>query len=184
MNRIVLGSTLVFVLVAGCNKKAKETVPDSTPPPPVQSLPPKLASNAPGGTNAGGVSPGGGGGGGSSSGSLSIGGSGGAVQNIRQAARRVQAQAELDQLALTIEQLRDPIGKMPTKEQILADIKRSLPKVFNGIEEGAYILTGTMDGGGLWAYEVDADKKPGLAIIGGRAMRSTPEDLQRYFPKQ
>ncbi len=184
MNRIVLGGTLALILVAGCNKKPKETAPDSAPPPPVQSLPPKLASNTSGGTNPGGAPPVAVGGGGSSSGPLSIGGSGGAVQNIRQAARRVQAQSELDQLALTIEQLRDPIGKMPTKEQILADIKRNLPKVFNGIEEGAYILTGTMDGGGLWAYEVDADKKPGLAIIGGRALRSTPEELQRYFPKQ
>jgi hypothetical protein len=97
------------------------------------------------------------------------------------AGRRLKAQAELDQLALTIEQLRDPFGKMPTKEQILAEVKKSLPSVFIGIEEGAYILTGTMDGGGLWAYEVDGDKKDGLAVIGGRATRSTTEEVKRYL---
>jgi hypothetical protein len=99
------------------------------------------------------------------------------------AARRTEALSELNQLALLIEQLRDPIGKMPTREQIIADLKKSAPKILRGIEEGAYILTGTMDGGGLWAYELDADKKDGIAVIGGRAFRSTTDDVRRYLGK-
>jgi hypothetical protein len=183
MNRIVLGGMLAFVLVAGCNKKAKETVPDSAPPPAVQSLPPKLPSNTSGGTNSGAVSPGAVGGGGGSSGSLSVGGGGGAVQNIRQAARRTEALNEMRTLGQEIALLQNELGRMPTKDQIMTALKTN-SKLWNAINDGSFILTGTMEAGGLWAYEVDADVKPGIALIGGTAMRSTPEDILRYLPKK
>ena len=66
----------------------------------------------------------------------------------------------------------------------MASLKKTsgAQKIVQGIEEGAYILTGTTEGGGLWAYEVDADSKPGLALIGGTATRTIPDDLTKYFP--
>jgi hypothetical protein len=172
MNRIVFVTSLAIFLTTGCGKKPKETVPDSAPPP-VDKTATGRSTTPPPSTTSGGLA----------GGRINGGGGGGGVFSALNAARRLNAQVELDQLALTIEQLRDPFGKMPTKEQILAELKRSAPTILKGIEEGAYILTGTMDGGGLWAYEVDADKQPGFAVIGGRATKSKPEDLKQYFPR-
>ncbi len=76
---------------------------------------------------------------------------------VLKATRRAQAMNELKNLGELIESMRDPIGKMPTDAQIRMELKKSAPNILKGIEEGAYILTGTTDGGGLWAYEVDAD---------------------------
>jgi hypothetical protein len=110
-----------------------------------------------------------------------IGGGGGAIQAVRKAARRTQARNELHNLGLFIEQMRDPFGKMPTREQILQELPRSYPQVYQAIQEGSYILTGTTDGSGVWAYEVEADIRPGLALIGGRVVSTTPEELARYL---
>jgi hypothetical protein len=104
--------------------------------------------------------------------------------SVLKAVRREKAQSELNQLALSIEQLRDPFGKMPTKEEIMADLQRSAPTIFKAIQEGSYILTGTKDPSGLWAYEVDADKHDGLAVIGGRATRSTTDEVKKYLGMQ
>ena len=162
----MLCAIAVTVALVGCGKKQAKLPPESKP------------SDSGGGAAAAvgvGVGSGGGGGG------------GGAAQAVRRAVRRAQAMNELKNLAETIESMRDPIGKMPSKDAILAEAKKSLPKVYEGLTEGAYILADPMQPGGLWAYEVDADTKAGLAVIGGRAMRSTPDDLQQYFaamPKQ
>jgi hypothetical protein len=157
MNRIVLLAVLGVILIVGCNKKPKDTSLDTPPP-------------------AGG------------SGGISVGlggsvqnGSGGPLTGAMQAARRTQALNELMNLGVMIEEIRDPSGRMPTKEQILAELKKSAPTILKGIEEGSYILTGTTDGSGLWAYEVDADKQPGVALIGGRATRSSPDEVKRYL---
>ena len=181
MNRIGLVLILMTGLAAGCKKKPVETVADSVPPPPVAPSPKPLASsksgNAPilGGGGAPTSSPG------IVSAGSSGGGSGGAAQAVRKAARREKAQSELDQLALTIEQLRDPNGQMPRKEAIMADLQKSAPTLFNAIQDGSYILTGTKEPSGLWAYEVDSDKQPGLAVIAGRAQRTNPDDVKRYL---
>jgi hypothetical protein len=103
---------------------------------------------------------------------------------VLKATRRAQAMNELKNLGEIIEALRDPFGKMPTEPQIRADLQKSAPHILKGIDEGAYILTGTPDGGGLWAYEVDADKHDGIAVIGGRATRSTTEEVNSYLKKK
>jgi hypothetical protein len=176
MNRIVLLAVLGIILISGCKKKPKDTPPDSAPPPATST--PNPSSGGSGGiVPAGGVGVvvnpsaaiGGGGGG------------GGAAMAVLKATRRAQALNELKNLGELIEGMRDPLGKMPNKEQILVELKKSAPHILKGIDEGAYILTGTMDGSGLWAYEVDADKKAGIAVIGGRALRSDPEDVKKYL---
>jgi hypothetical protein len=170
MIRIVLASVLAFAAASGCKKKISAPAePDSAP-----AAAPNPAPAAPA-SSAGGVvfNP---------SGALGGGGGGGAVQAVRKAARRTQALNELKNLGEFIELMRNDMGgRMPTKDQIITGIKKDAPGIAKAIEEGAYILTGTMDGGGLWAYEVDADKQPGVALIGGRAVRSTPEEIQQYL---
>lgn len=183
--RGIIAVVVLSVAVVGCGKKkVAEAGPDSSPPP----LPPAPVQPNPSPTPAGGgsggpaVVPGGGVGVVVNPGAaLGGGGSGGAVQAVRKAARRASALNDLKNLGELIESMRDPFGKMPTKDQILAEVKRTMPKVHEAITEGAYVLTGTTEGGGLWAYEVDADKTPGIAVIGGRATRSTPDDLRPYF---
>lgn len=178
MVRIVLASVLVFVVATGCKKKTPPAAePDSAP----AAVPPSKNPSS-GGDGGGGVVPAGGLGVViNPSAALGGGGGGGAAQAVRKAARRAQALNELKNLGEMIELMRTDVGRMPTRDQIMAGIKRDLAGVYKAIEEGSYILTGTMDGGGLWAYEVDADKQPGLALIGGRAVRSTPEEVQRYL---
>lgn len=114
-------------------------------------------------------------------GALGGGGGGGTIQAVRKAARRTQARNELNTLGLLIEQMRDPFGKMPTREQILQELQRGYPQLFQAVQEGSYILTGTQDGSGLWAYEVEADVRPGIALIGGRVVNTTPEEIVRYL---
>ena len=189
-----LGITLVLAVAVGCNKKPKETQPDTAPPPPVVGGPklPQPNGQLPSGSNqtnliggpnvgviptpvAGGVvtNPGaitGGGGG------------GGAIQAVRKAARRTQALNEMNTLGQVIALMQNDLGRMPTKEQIIAELKQ-YPKLLEAVTEGAFILTGTTEAGGLWAYEVEADVKPGIALIGGKATRSTPDELAPYLRK-
>jgi hypothetical protein len=110
------------------------------------------------------------------------GGGGGAAAAVRKAARRAEALNELKNIGEIIESMRDPIGKMPTKEEILAELKK-YPKLYTGVTEGAYILTGTTNGGGLWAYEVDAETKGGIIVVGGRAMRANADEVRQQLGK-
>jgi len=172
--RVLLSIVIVASLLAtGCKKKAKDTGPDPAGPPGPGS---SSNSDAPKVSHAGGVgivvSPGGGGGG------------GGAVQAVRKAARRTQALNELKNLGELIQFMHTENGKMPTKDEILAALAKDAPNIKKGIEEGSYILVDKPEPGGLWAYEVDAEKTPGIAVIGGRATRSTPDDLKPYFEKK
>lgn len=187
-NRIVLGGALLFALglAVGCKKNQKSTQPDSEPPPGAKQDPSKKPNPAQGGNT-----------GGSGGGNVGIipstvgggivtstggGGGGGAVQAVRKAARRTQALNEMNTLGQMISLMQNDLGRMPTKEQIFAELKQ-YPKVLEAVNEGAFILTGTNEPGGLWAYEVDADTKPGIALLGGRATRSTPDELAQYFRK-
>lgn len=175
--RIVLGGVLFLVLVAGCKKPKKPAEPDSSPPPVTQN------TGGGGGGGGGGIVPAGGVGivinpGGA----LGGGGSGGAVQAVRKAARRTQALNEMNTLGQVISFMQNDLGRMPTKDQIMAELKQ-YPKLLEAVNEGAFILTGTTEAGGLWAYEVEADVKAGVALIGGRATRSTPDELAPYFRK-
>jgi hypothetical protein len=177
MIRFILMAVLAAGLSTGCGKKTAKNngQPDSSPP----------DTPAPANTSSGGGGPAIVPGGGigvvvNPSAALGGGGGGGAVQQVRKAARRTQALNEMNTLGQVISMMQNDLGRMPAREQIMAELKQ-YPTVLQAINEGAFILTGTTEAGGLWAYEVDADTKPGIALIGGRATRSTPDDLRPYF---
>lgn len=175
--------TVLCVIALGCKKQPKATEPDTSPPPGAvgQKRPP---ANSGGGNDNVGVLPAGGIGVVTNPGAITGGGGGGgAVMAVRKAARRTQALNELKNLGEFIASMQDEFGKVPSKERIMEALKTGAPAIYKAIEEGSYILTGTTEAGGLWAYEVDADTKPGIAVIGGRATRSTPEELAPYFRK-
>lgn len=178
----VLG--VMLVLSAGCHKSKPK--PPDTPPPPAPSADAHSQESSGKKVGSGGETPGGGlihpaGSVGIVTPGVIGGGGGGAIQAVRKAARRAQARNELHNLGLFIEQMRDPFGKMPTREQILQELQRSYPQLYQAIQEGSYILTGIADGNGVWAYEVEADVRPGLAVIGGRVTSISPEELSRYL---
>jgi hypothetical protein len=169
----ILMLVLSVSIIAGC-KKQKDLPPDSDPPPPVTANPQSGgAAIVPAGGVGVVVNP---------NAALGGGGGGGAVMSSFKAARRVGAQNEMNTLGQVISFMQNDLGRMPTQEQIMVELKQ-YPQLLQAIEDGAYILTGTNEAGGLWAYEVDADKTSGIALIGGRATPTRPEDLAVYFRK-
>lgn len=171
-NWCVVGLVMLAATAAGCGKKtAKNSQPDSTPP-------------AAAGGGSGGIVPAGGVGVVvNPQAALGGGGGGGAAMAVRRAVVRVRdGLNEMNTLGQVISLMQTENGRMPTKEQIVAELKQ-YPKLLAAVNEGSFILTGTTEAGGLWAYEVDADKTPGIALIGGRATRSTPEELAPYFAR-
>lgn len=179
--RSLLILSLMVVVAAGC-KKQKPKDPDTGSPPTVPGQ--RMPSPPPGdGGNPAGIVPSPVGGGiVTNPGAIGGGGGGGAAQAVRKAARRTQALNEMNTLGQVISFMQNDLGRMPTREQIVAEL-RQYPKVLEAVNEGAFILTGTNAAGGLWAYEVEADVKPGIALIGGRATRSTPDELAPYLRK-
>jgi hypothetical protein len=168
---------LMLALVAGC-KKSKPKQPDTEPPP----APAQKGNVGGGGGNVGVIPSAVGGGVVTNPGAVGGGGGGGAIQAVRKAARRTQALNEMRTLGQVISLMQTDLGRMPTREQIIAELKQ-YPQLLAAVNDGAFILTGTSEAGGLWAYEVDADKTPGIALIGGQATRSTPDELAPYFRK-
>jgi hypothetical protein len=174
-------ATLILVLVVGC-KKSKPSQADSAPPPPAPA--PNVAKgNTGGGAGNVGVIPTPVGGGivtnpGAIAGSG--GGGGGAIQAVRKAARRADALNEMNTLGQVISFMQNDLGRMPTREQIVAELKQ-YPKLLGAVNDGAFILTGTTQAGGMWAYEADAENAGGIALIGGRAARSSADEVKQYL---
>jgi hypothetical protein len=165
---------------AGCKKKKPAPAPADPDPAPAQKADPQPSPPA-GGNSGGAIVPAGG------IGvvvnpqqALGGGGGGGAVQAVRKAARRTQALNEMNTLGQVIQFKLTEDGRMPTREQILVELKQ-YPQLLTAISEGSFIHTGSTEAGGLWAFEVDADTQPGIALIGGRATRTTPDDLRPYL---
>jgi hypothetical protein len=190
ISRIVLSGALILGLsfTLGCKKNPKSMQPDSNPAVAASSNPtPKTTTGGNagggGGGNVGIIPSGAGGGIATNPGAIAGGGGGGgAIQAVRKAARRTQALNEMNTLGQVISLMQTDLGRMPTKEQIVTELKQ-YPKVLEAVNEGAFILTGTTEAGGLGAYEIEADVKPGIALNGGRAARTTPEELSPYFRK-
>lgn len=106
---------------------------------------------------------------------------GGAVQNVRQAARRTVQLNDMHQLGLLIAQTVQLDDRMPSASEIKQSLQRDAPTILAAINEGTIILTDTKNKGGLWAYEVDADKAGGIVLVGGTASRATAEQVQQYL---
>jgi hypothetical protein len=166
---------VLMTAALGCKKDknaAKNNGPDVSPPPAAGS------SGGPSVVPAGGigvvVNP---------NQALGGGGGGGGVMAVRKAVVRLRdGLVEMNNLGQVISLMLNENGRMPTKEQIVAELK-GYPKLLKAVNDGAFVLTGTTEAGGLWAYEADADKTPGIALISGRAARTQPEELRPYFPK-
>jgi hypothetical protein len=92
---------------------------------------------------------------------------GGAIQNSRQAVKRVDHQNDIRNLGVLIFDFELTNGKLPTASEIKAAMTvGDWASVRKKVDEGVIILTGTTKKDGLWAYEVDADKVGGIVLTG------------------
>jgi hypothetical protein len=73
---------------------------------------------------------------------------------------------------------------MPTADQIKGFLQKDAPKILAAITEGSIILTGTTNHGGMWAYEIDADTRGGVVLVGGRAARATADEVKQYLAQK
>jgi hypothetical protein len=106
---------------------------------------------------------------------------GGAVQNVRQAARRTVALNDLHQIGIAITQWELENNRMPSASEITNSVLRSYPNLKKLVDEGTVILTGTTNRSGLWAYEVEADTKGGLGLVAGTASRYDAATIKSYL---
>jgi hypothetical protein len=105
---------------------------------------------------------------------------GGAVQNVRQAGRRTITLNDMHQIGLAISQWEIENNRMPNTNEIKS-LLASYPNLKKLVDDGDVILTGTTKREGLWAYEVEADVKGGVAIVSGTAARYSADDIKQYL---
>ena len=109
-----------------------------------------------------------------------------ALRNAKRAGDRAAQLNDFQQLGTLILALDLQNNKMPSIDEIKADLKANVQArdILKKIEEGVIILTGTTNRDGLWAYEVDADKAGGIVYYGGRAERATADEVKGYLGKK
>lgn len=110
---------------------------------------------------------------------------GGAVQNVRQAARRAVTLNDMQQLGTLIFSFELENNKLPTASEIKGMLKTDGKSILAAIDEGTIILTGTTNKAGLWAYEIDADKAGGVIVTGPTpaARRASAEEVKQLLGK-
>lgn len=164
----LLGLIAVVAAGGGCARKAKKTEPVAqTAPTQASETPPTDAGTGVGFTRGG---------------NTNYVAGGGVAQNVRQAGRRTVALNDFKQLGIAIQQVQLLDG-MPDKERIKAEV-RTFGPIATAINDGSIILTGTKDPAGLWAYEVDADTKGGIVLIGGTARRADAAEVKQLLARK
>jgi hypothetical protein len=108
------------------------------------------------------------------------------LKNTVQAGKRVAQLHDFDQMKFFIFAYELENNRMPTIEEIKADLKNypDARDILKKIDEGVIILTGTKDKNGLWAYEVDADKAGGIICLGNSVSRASADDVKKYLGKK
>jgi hypothetical protein len=167
MRRLLLIG-LVLVLAAGCKKgtrAAKGTQAQPTAPSNGPSV------HAPTGVV---INPGSGG------------GSGGAVQAVRQAVTRTVNLVQLDQLRTFIETTSVGSSQIPSAEQITTELQRDARQLHKLVQDGAIVLTGTRSHEGIWAYTADRQDAAGqhLVVTASRVDRIPETELDQRLAQQ
>ncbi len=157
MRSILMTACVLAIASSGCKKPATTPTTAAAPAP------------APSG-----------GGGGGNTGYIS---GGGAAQNVRQAARRTITINDMKTLGQLIEIDFTQNGKMPGLNEVKESLKRDSPTILAAINDGTIILCWTAQHEGIWAYEIDADTKGGIAVVTGTASRYDAEQVKKLLGK-
>ena len=107
----------------------------------------------------------------------------GAMINSARAGKRLAAMNDFDQLKFFIFEYELNNNRMPTKDELRAELK-SAANLLKLIDEGAIVLPATMRKDGLWAYEVDADKAGGIVILAGNIERKNADDAKQLIAQK
>ena len=102
----------------------------------------------------------------------------GAIVNSARAGKRVAVLNDFDNLRKLIFSYELENNRMPTKDDLRAELKGDGQNIQNLIDEGAIILPMPMTKGGLWAYEVDAEKAGGIVIDAGNVGRKSADEVK------
>jgi hypothetical protein len=140
---------LVLLVVAGCKKRVAVPVAAApaagvTPAPAPAPAAQQTTVHAPTGVV---IQPG-----------LGGGGSGGAAQAVRKAVLRTVTEIELKDLHLYLNTASLATGQLPTKEAILADLRRDSQKLYKQIQDGSIVLTGATSRDAVWAYTAEPQR--------------------------
>lgn len=106
----------------------------------------------------------------------------GVISSVRGAGQRTIALNDLRTLAQYIQQIYVLENRMPDVDRIKAEL-RDAPNVLQHIQNGDIILTGTKDGGGIWAYHKEASGTGYLVIQNGSPIRMTKQDFEDVMGK-
>jgi hypothetical protein len=154
----LLALALIAAVLTGCNKKTdkNEFAPADKGGPAGPAAPPPESKN----TN---YVPG-----------------GGVIKNAANATRRTVELVYLKDLGVTITAMELENGKMPSKDEIIAEVRKepAYKKLMELIDEGTIKLTGTKNRSAMWAYEVDSETRGGLALVAGTASRKSAEEIK------
>ena len=107
----------------------------------------------------------------------------GALINSARAGKRVAAMNDFDQLKTFIFAYELEYNRMPTKDELRAELKNAA-NLLKLIDEGAIVLPTAMQKQGLWAYEVDADKAGGIVIDSGNVGRKSADEVKTMLGKK
>jgi hypothetical protein len=110
------------------------------------------------------------------------------LKNTVQAGKRVAQLNDFQQMSFFILAYDLENNRMPTKEEVVADLKNypDASEILKKISEGVIILTGTKDKNAVWAYEVSADTAGGIVCTGpsGAIKRATAAEVKQLLGKQ
>lgn len=113
---------------------------------------------------------------------------GSTLGNAARAGKRMAQMHDFDQMKLFIFSYELENNRMPTIDQIKADLKNypDASEILKKIEDGVIVLTGTTDKNSLWAYEIDADKAGGIVCVGpsGAIKRATADEAKQLIGKK
>lgn len=107
----------------------------------------------------------------------------GALVNSARAGKRLAAMNDFEQLKTFIYAYELDNNRMPTKEQLRAELANA-GNLLKLIDEGAILLPTTMQKQGLCAYEVDADKAGGIVIVAGNVERKSADDAKTLIAQK
>jgi hypothetical protein len=101
------------------------------------------------------------------------------------AVRRVVAMNDMSQLHLFIENASLATGRMPTQQQILAELQRPAPNLYALLNDKSVILTGVRAREGIWAYTQEPQHGGDHIVISSSGVqRMSPQALRQRLQQQ
>jgi len=93
------------------------------------------------------------------------GGSGGAAQSVRKAVGRAATQNDMQQLHLYIENASAASGRMPTQQQLAADLQKEAPNLYKLWADKVIDVTKMPQRESIWAFTVEPVSTAGYHLL-------------------